>query len=153
MSVQRYGIAPPKTASALAYLTILGEILVGAGLLTDRFRGTFLLLAGLLFVCFGLVGVAALRRPYGGTTECGCLGEHVRLRMDRFVVGKNLLVAVACFAAASATRLGISGNPQPKPPAGVIMACAVLVAGMYWLSSYADAVIAVVDEALEAGEP
>jgi hypothetical protein len=154
MSVQRYGTLPPWTATALAYLTLLAEIIVGAGLMLGRFESAFLFLAGLLFAGFASLGFASTRHPQERAPDCGCLGKYVRLRLDSFSVAKNLFVAAASSAAALVNHFGISSPLMPGSglPAAVTVACAALVAGMYWVSSYASSVVSLVEEAFEASE-
>jgi hypothetical protein len=153
-SVEQYGVLPPRAASALAYLTLLAEVVVGAGLMVGQVVSAFLLLGGLLFLGFASMGLATMHRPQRGIADCGCLGKYVRLRLDSFSVAKNVLVATACFAGASANHFGTAAGltPRSELPAAVVMASAALVAGMYWLSSYADTVISMVEDAFEARE-
>jgi hypothetical protein len=151
-TVQRYEIFRPGAAKAVAYFVLVAEAVIGTALLVGKARSTFLLAAGLLFGGFAVLSHLTLRSG-SRRIDCGCLGEHVPLRLDSVGVGKNSLLAAACLAMAALSWLA----PLEPDSLGaglpwfVVLACACLLAAMYWLISYASSTISTVELAISGG--
>lgn len=157
-ALRGYRLVPEGRAATLAPLVIGVEGLVGAALLSQRAASWALLAAGCLFSTFAIVGLIEARSHEGAAprSECGCLGGVVRLRIGRATIAMNAIVASSCLVSSAAFALtsdSLARVELQRVDAGLIWPAALLIAGLYWLASYAVSVIAAMDDTLGIPSP
>jgi small-conductance mechanosensitive channel len=150
-ALSSYRLVPSGKARALAPVAVGVEAVVGFLLLTQHLAAWTLAGAGLLFVTFVVVGVIEVLHADGAEprADCGCLGGVVRLRVGRATIAINVLIAGACFSSAAAfvlTDPDAASAQLARVASGAVWVAAISLAALYWLSSYAVSVIAVMRE-------
>lgn len=143
-----YPIVPSRQALPIAVATVLAELTVALGLFAGSPKDLVFPAGALLFLCFA--GGTALTLRANPEAECGCLGRVLRLRMGWLSVALNVAVAALLLAALpeSVTRapLPVDGTPLAASDVAVLWGCAVLVALVYWLATYAQSVWKVIEK-------
>ena len=150
-SVRRYEILPDFLAAPAAAVAVAAEAVVALALLTGLHTGIALVGAAALLLVFTIALASTLLRERA--IECGCLGGFVQLRLDWASVATNLVLAALALAAATQATLGV---PTPGERAAgatifVLWSTAALLAGVYWLATYARSVFRFVEDELAKG--
>jgi hypothetical protein len=157
-AVRAYRIVPTGVAGVLPPFLVTSEAVVATLLLLRLAPLPALASASALFLGFAAavaVQESGASDEQPARSDCGCLGGLVRLRLGRVSVFLNLVLALAAAAAAAAVAAsgGNSLSVGMEGPLGgaVLWLCALLLALMYWLATYAVSVAILMDETLEGG--
>jgi hypothetical protein len=142
-----YRLVTEVWAAPLGRATVVVEGLLGALLISERLPALALAGASVLFAAFATVGWIEARdaEHAGPRADCGCLGGVVRLRVGRVTVAMNVAVAAACLAATAAFAFADTATVDGELAASV-WAAALPVAALYWMTSYAVSVIAMMHD-------
>jgi hypothetical protein len=154
-AVHDHRLLPAAAVRPTAVVLIAAEAAVATILLANFQAGPALLGAALLLTLFASVSAITIRRQ--GASECGCLGGLVKLRLGWLSTSATALLAVAALVAGIQAVLGgpsLVTPPSDRGDALILWACASLLAATYWLGTYAQSVLHLIEESIaaEAGE-
>jgi len=97
-AVEAYRLAPAMATSALAAAVVAAELVATAALLLPSAHGVGPLLAGALFLLYGVaIGVNLARGRVD--LDCGCAGPAARQPIRRWMLARNAVLAAAALLA------------------------------------------------------
>lgn len=142
-----YGIVPRWLAVPLSIGALVMEGTAAVLLVVSRNSGQALLLASSLFCAFGLATWLALaRNPEDKEIPCGCLGPLAPMNLGRADALKNFGASIVCLLASWGSIMSTNERVFWL----VVWMLGVLVAGTYWLASFAFSVLALVGDRTRA---
>jgi Methylamine utilisation protein MauE len=151
-SVQGRRLKSGRSGYVAAAGLVTVESMVAVALVTGQARVATLLVGSVLLLSFAGIESRRVRRGEAGL--CGCLGDLVALRVDRFRAAVNLGLALSALVAALVTLIAPqAARPLvglPATEAGIVWACAALLVGVYWLGAYSRTVLLRTSERIES---
>lgn len=142
-----FGLRIGFRAKLASIALVVLEILVGLALVLAPSESIPLNLAGSLFLAYGVAMSRVLRRGDGG--QCGCLGKFLAVTIDWSAAAINFAIGLVVIGLA---QTDMSTESFSRGSKGVLVATAILVSILYWLSSYARSVSRMMDEHMKAAE-
>lgn len=154
-ALRGYSVVPVRAVRPLGVAVVAAECVVAALLFAGWRPDLALRAAALLMTLFAVaVAVNVVRK---GSSDCGCLGSIVRLRLGWGSVVLNTLLAGIAFAASFRDELA-----APWPADGVVASAgtlfviwtlAPLLVVVYWLTLYSLTVARLIETPLTTEDP
>jgi len=123
---------------------VAAEVALGLALLSGAAFNATLAAAGVLFLAFALVLLRI--RGLKGAAGCGCLGRVLDVPADTPGIVVNVILGVAALGLSTMMH---EAHAFTLGERAVLLATGGIVAGVYWLSSYARTVLRMLADYLE----
>jgi methylamine utilization protein MauE len=143
-ALRGYSLLPGSLTRPAALAVLIAESILAVALLGGIAPREALVGAAVLLSAFTVVLVWTLARR--GPIGCGCLGEVLELRLRWPSVLMNL--GLVAGAVAAATQPDLTSGPAGTHL--ILILSGILLAAVYWLSTYAMSVAGLVGSALRA---